>query len=209
MDITSPLKWRYATKKFDPAKKISDEQLGKLKEVMHLSPSSFGLQPWKFLIVQNPEIRSKLMPVAWNQPQITDASHLVVLCARKNWSQENVDMFINEVARQRNIDIQALSEYKNMISGFVAGHDQEFLANWAKRQAYIALGFLLYAAAMEQIDACPMEGFNNTEFDNILNLANTDFASTVLCALGFRSNDDTTANYKKVRFDQNEIFETI
>lgn len=147
-DIISQLNWRYATKKFDTTAKLSKKQLAVLQESLQLSPSSFGLQPWGFLVVSDPDIRKKLSVAAWGQPQITDASQLVVLCRSSVMNQSSIDAYIAAVAEQRGVSIESLSGNSEMMSGFVAGKSKEELAVWMSRQVYIALGVLLTTCAV-------------------------------------------------------------
>jgi len=201
------LNWRYATKAFDTSKKLTDEQLSIITEALRLSASSFGLQPWKFVVVTDPEVRKQLREVAWGQPQITDASHLIVLSVRTDVDASFVDKFVQSVADTRGLPLEALKEYSDMMKGSIASRpNEEAVKEWSSRQVYIPLGTALLAAAENQIDACPMEGFDNAKFDEILGLKAHNAESRVLLALGFRSPEDATANYKKVRFPESEVF---
>jgi len=209
------LKWRYATKKFDPTQKLSTEQLELLKESLMLSPSSFGLQPWKFYIVENQELRIKIKDAAYTQPQITDASHLFVLASKNDISSSDVHVFIEDVAKKRGLfakeqgkTAEELVGYEAMINGSIAGLDKSAKDGWAARQVYIALGFLLSAAAQNGIDACPMEGFDANKVNEILGIENDGYCARVLCPVGFRSKEDEYSKYPKVRFDEEKIFET-
>jgi len=197
-DIIKALNWRYATKKFDPAKKVSEADLNELLEALRLAPSSYGLQPWKFIVITNPELRKKLREHAWNQPQVTDASHLIVLAARTDLDEKYVKEYVGELARLRNIPVSSLKGYDDMMTGFVKGTSKEELIHWAKKQVYLALGMLLEAAALKRIDACPMEGFDAQKFDEVLELKN--LTAAVLCTIGYRSPDDPAAKLEKVRF---------
>lgn len=205
--IIEALNWRYATKQFDTSKKINESDLDELLEVLRLTPSSFGLQPWKFIVVENKELRNKILPNAWNQTQITDASHLIVLCAKTDVSEEYIAEFIKETAKTRNIPVDSIKGYQDMMVGFRKGLSKEQISEWTKKQAYIALGMLLQSAAMKKIDSCPMEGFNPKAVNEILNLDKEGLTSVVLCPLGYRSENDKTAHYKKVRFSKEKIIE--
>lgn len=167
-DLLTSLNWRYATKKFDSTKKLSDEQLEKVTESLRLSASSYGLQPWKFVIVKNPETREKLKSVAWNQSQITDASHLFVLCIRKDINASYVDYFIKSVSETRGITEESLKGYSDMMKGTIAPLTSEQVNVWSSRQLYISLGTALASAAFYEIDACPMEGFDPEKYNEIL-----------------------------------------
>lgn len=205
-DILNALKWRYATKKFDTSKKLSAEQVATLEEAVRLSASSFGLQPWAFVEVTNPEIRAKLREKAWGQAQFTDADRIVIFAARTDLGDAYVDRFVASVAQTTGAPLESLKGYADMMKGSVAGKTPEQRLDWAKRQCYIAVGTLLAAAALERVDACPMEGFDPAAFDEILGLKEKNLASVVTVALGFRSDADEMAARPKVRFPRNEVF---
>lgn len=208
-NIITELKWRYATKKFDTTKHVSEKDFNELIEAMRLAPSSFGLQPWKFIVIKNKELREKLKGAAWNQPQVTDASHLIVLCAKRDVSHKDIRNYIEEIAKQRGISVESLKGFEDMMVGFRDGKTNEEIAEWAKRQLYIPLGILLSACARMKIDASPMEGFSPADVDKILGLHEKGLTSVALCGVGYRSHEDHTANYKKIRFDSKEIVEII
>ncbi len=201
-NVLSNLSWRYATKKFDPTKKISDATWKSIEDGMRLAPSSYGLQPWKFAVVTNPEMRVKLRAVSWNQPQITDASHLVVFCAKINVTPADVDAYVADVAAQRGVPVDTLKDYRNMMVGSVsnpAGLPGGDMRTYTRSQTYIALGFFLYTCAMLGVDACPMEGFEPAKYDEILKMSAQGYMPVVLGAAGYRASDDWLANQKKVR----------
>ena len=200
------LNWRYATKKFDSSKKISKRDFEELMEVLRLSPSSFGLQPWKFIIVHDPVLRKKLRPHAWDQPQVTDADALVVFCVLKNMDENYVKNYLERIAQVRSVTKESLLGYEQKMMGYLKGKSAEAISQWMKNQVYIALGGFLSECAYRKIDACPMEGFDSREFDEILALSKEGLESVVLCAVGYRALDDHYAGLKKVRFDKNEVF---
>jgi len=206
-DIINDLEWRYATKKFDLNRKITDIDLNELFESLRLSPSSFGLQPWKFVVVNDVKLRTNLRKYAWDQSQITDAPHLIVLCAKKDIREEDIDEYINEISKLRRISLADLTGFKEVLTGYRKNTTKEFIANWTKRQVYIALGFLMANAAKKRIDSCPMEGFDNEKFDKLLGLNNSEYCSVVICALGYRAKDDSYINLKKVRFSKEKVFD--
>ncbi len=173
--------------------------------MVRLSASSYGLQPFKIIVVKDVAIREKLKDSAWNQPQVTDASHLVVFAAKKTMEEKDVQEYITLIAKERNIPVDTLNGYRDMMLGFVKGNKPEFLAEWTKKQAYIALGTLLETAALLNIDACPMEGFDASRFDLILELDKIGLSSAMICALGYRASDDESAKYKKVRFPTSSL----
>ncbi len=209
-DIENALAWRYATKKFDPLKKISEQDWKTLEKSLHLAPSSFGLQPWKFIVIKDPALRQKLRPHSWNQPQIVDASHMVVMTIRKNLSKKQVERHLANISNVRGTPAAALEDYKTRIFNFLDQPESAFDVNaWATRQVYIALGMFLETAALLGIDACPMEGLDPSEYDKILNLKDSGYHTVVVVTAGYRAKDDVFATYKKVRFPITEIIEEL
>ncbi len=207
-DILSALNWRYACKAFDPSKKIPAETWEKLEQSLVLTPSSFGLQPWKFLIVQDPELREKLVPHAWNQRQIADCSHLVIMTVPKALGEDYIDANIARMVEVRGGTADALAGFRNMVAGFRTGLESKGgLETWAKLQSYIALGQFMLAAALLEVDTCPMEGFVPAKFDEILGLEATGHTAAVLCPAGYRSADDRYASLPKVRFEAKDVIE--
>jgi nitroreductase len=211
MDTLSPhtlvqqLQWRYAVKAFDAAKKISAENWNALEQSLVLAPSSYGLQPWKFLVVTDQSIKDKLPAISWNQSQPKDCSHMVVLAARKTMDEGYVTKFIDRIAEVRSVPKESLAPYQGMILGTVKATDEKAQLVWNTRQVYIALGQLMTAAAVLGIDGCPMEGIVAKEYDKLLGLEGTEFTSIVGCALGYRSEGDKYASAKKVRFPVDQM----
>jgi nitroreductase len=200
------LNWRYATKQFDPARKISAEDWAALEDALVLSPSSGGLQPWKFIVITDPAVREKLLPVSYGQPQVKDASHLVVFAAQTNFGEADVDAHIARTAEVRGVPVESLAPFRGMlVGGIVQAKDLAGRQAWAARQAFIALGNLLNSAALLGIDACPMEGFSPAEYDAILGLEAKGLASVVICTLGYRSSSDAYAGLPKVRFPKADV----
>lgn len=204
--IIESLKWRYATKKFDTSKKLSKEDFDELLEVLRLAPSSFGLQPGRFIIVQDPKIREELKTHAWGQSQITDASAIIVFCAKKDLTEKDIEDFVELTAKTRNIAKDNLDDYKNMLLGSVSSRSKSDLVNWNKRQLYLAFGMLLAYAAEKRIDACPMEGFDSKKFDEVLGLDALGLESVAVCALGYRDKEDKYAKLDKVRLSKDKLF---
>ena len=204
-NVIEAMKWRYATQKFDTTKKLTEEQIDELLQAIILSPSSFGLQPWKFILVTNPEVRKKLREVGYNQLKITEASHLIVFTVEKNIDEKLADKFIESISKIRGVNIADLKGYADMIKGSIASRTPEQNVEWATRQVYIALGVLITSAAIQGIDVGPMEGFDPKKFDEILGLEKMGLESKVIAAVGFRASDDPSASYKKVRYSQDEI----
>ena len=208
--ILGKLNWRYATKKFNPERKISAEDWQALEQSLVLSPSSFGQQPWKFYVIRNPELRKQLQQHAWDQSQVVDASHLVVLAIKKNVNNDDVDRYLERVMEVRQMPKDKLAGMEQAIKGFL--QDPPFPMDvdaWSTRQVYLALGFLIYSAALLNIDACPMEGFKPDKFDEVLGLSGKGYASKVICALGYRSSEDKLAEMAKVRYKTEAIVEYI
>lgn len=197
------LQWRYAVKKFDSSKIIPDATWTALEQSLVLAPSSFGLQPWKFFVVKNPEVRSQLLEHSWNQAQVVDASHLVVLAIKKDMNDTDVDRYIARQAEVHGTTVDALAAYTGMIKGFMGRNTN--VDNWSSRQVYIALGQYMTTAAMMGIDTCPIEGFIAPKYDEILGLAALGYAATVVCPAGYRSAEDKYATMPKVRFATDDV----
>lgn len=207
MDNSNILLWRYATKKFDSSRKIPKAQLDELLEALRLAPSSFGLQPWKFIVVKNNALRKELKVHSWNQSQIVDASELIVLCALRELDEAYIKNYVRQVANERSVPVESLKSYEDLMIGTVKNQTKEQISEWMKHQVYIALGFLMYAASERRIDSCPMEGFDRKKYDEILKLEEKGLQSVVLCTVGYRAHDDTYARSKKVRFSLKEVLE--
>mgnify|MGYP000332440072 CR=1 FL=1 len=201
--------WRYATKKFDAAKKISDSDLSFLMEAIRLSSSSYGLQLYKIIVVENPAIRAQLLPHAWGQKQITDASHLIVFANQTNIGNAEIDAYVDNISLTRGIPINALSGYADFMKGAINPLSEDDKNIWTSKQTYLALGNLLNAAAELKIDATPMEGFNPEKFNEILGLNQLNLNASVIAAIGYRSADDATQYDKKVRKSNESLFLTI
>ena len=208
--LLGQLNWRYATKQFDPNKKINAQDWATLEEALLLTPSSGGLQPWKFIVVTDPAVRAKLLPASYGQAQVVEASHLVVLAAKANYGAEDVDAHVARTARLRDVPVETLAPLRNMLlGGIVQSKDDAARAMWARNQVYIALGNLLTSAALLGIDACPMEGFDPGQYDEILGLTQKGYSTAVIATLGYRLPTDKYANAPKVRFAKEEVFARI
>jgi nitroreductase len=198
--ILAALHWRYATKKFDPTRKLSEEEWGKLEQALILSPSSYGLQPYRFIVVTDPEVRKNLRAQAYGQPQITDCSHLVVFAARTEITADDVDRHLARISEVRGVELAHLEKLRHSITGdLVTGARHAVADHWSARQAYLALGNLIAVAAISSIDVCPMEGFSPKGFNEVLNLGAQGLSAVVLGAVGHRAADDGAANVPKVR----------
>lgn len=203
--LLASLRWRYATKKFNSARKISAATWDAIEESLVLTPSSFGLQPWKFLVVEDSGLRANLAVESWNQPQVTEASHYVVLTARTDLNAADIDAWMTRLSELRGSGPEAVAPLKGMIEGFAQAMSHEARHAWNIRQAYIALGQLMAAAALLGIDACPMEGISATGYDQILGLEGSGYVTVVACALGYRAEDDKYATLPKARFDRSQV----
>ena len=207
-ELLAAQRWRYATKSFDPTRRIPAEQWQALEETLVLTPSSYGLQPWKFLVIQDQALRQELRPHSWNQSQITDCSHLVVLLAKRTISAADADRFVASIAAARGQELSALETYRQMIQvDLIEGPRAAEIERWTANQLYIALGNLMTSAALLGIDTCAIEGFSPADYDRILNLEGSDYRSRVVCACGYRSADDKYAGLAKVRYPASELIE--
>jgi nitroreductase len=204
-ELLAALNFRYATKAFDPSCKIPAETWDAIEKSLALTPSSFGLQPWKFLVIDSADTREKLKAASWGQPQVTDASHLVVLTVRTDLDQRDIESWIARLSEVQGTPIEALEGLSGMISSFSAAMTVQEKQAWNTRQIYIALGQLMTSAALMGIDTCPLEGISPTDYDAILGLAGTGYATSVACALGYRSADDKYASTPKARFPHAQV----
>lgn len=209
MDFIDHLNWRYATKKFDATKKVSAADLENLKEAIRLSPTSYGLQAHKILLVEDTATRAKLREVSWGQSQVTDASHLFVFCSYQDLTPAHVDELFELKAKAFGKEKSDFEQYISFINGKVAEKTKAERAEWNARQTYIAMSNLLDACAALKIDACPMEGFDAKAVGEILDLDSKGLDATVLVTVGYRSSEDATQNYPKVRKPMSDLFETI
>lgn len=207
--IISALNWRYATKKFDATKTAETAHIQTIKEAVNLAATSYGLQPFRVILVTDKDTKAKLREAAYGQPQLTDASHIFVFAAMQDISDAYVDEYMQRVADTRGIDVANLAGFGSTIKGSVKGKSTDDVRTWNQRQAYIALGTLLQTAAELHIDACPMEGFVPAQFDEILGLTSKGLGSVVIAAVGYRSEEDGLAQAAKVRLPLNELFTEI
>lgn len=209
MNFIENQKWRYATKRFDPQKKVSDEALGFIKEAIQLSASSYGLQLYKVLIIQDPKLREKLKIASWGQQQVTDASYLFVFCHYRELQDAHIDQYIALKASMQNIELAKLSGYASFIKGKLAEKSPAEQQSWMARQTYLALGNLLAACAELKIDASPMEGFDPERYSELLGLEEQGLSACVIAGIGYRATDDASKFNVKVRKPIKELFETV
>lgn len=203
--VVSALRWRYATKHFQADRKIPAATWAALEETLVLTPSSFGLQPWKFMVIGNPGIRAQLREKSWGQGQVTDASHFVVFATRTDVSQADIDAWVSRLGEIQSTPAEVLAPMKGMIEGFVGSMSVDARQAWNTRQVYIALGQFMTAAAMLGVDTCPMEGLDPAAYDEILGLKGSGYATAVACAVGYRSESDHTATRPKARFEAGSL----
>ena len=208
--LLNQLQWRYATKQFDPARKIPADVWAALEESLVLTPSSFGLQPWKFIVITDQAVKEQLLTASWKQTQPSDCSHHVVFAAKTALSEADVDHFLQRQLEVRGGTMESLAGYRNVIVGFIAkGAREGWLKDWAIRQCYIAIGNFMTSAALLGIDTCPMEGISADQYDKILGLEGSGYSTAVACAAGYRASTDKYAAAPKVRFAASEIIQRI
>ncbi|MGK0290802.1 MAG: nitroreductase/dihydropteridine reductase [bacterium] len=203
--LISQLNWRYAVKKFDSTKKLTEDQLDIVLESLRLSASSYGLQAWKFIVVNNPKLREELVQYSWGQEQVKDASHLIVMARPETITEEDVTKFVHSIAETRGVPKASLEGYEGMMNSKINSLSEEDKVSWLSKQIYIALGTLLTTAAFEGIDTCPMEGFEPENYDKVLGLKEYGLKTVVVCPVGFRSSEDVYADLKKVRYEKEDV----
>ena len=206
--LIKSLQDRYAVKKFDPARKLTNGQLEEVVESARLTASSYGLQLMKLVIVEDPALREKLVEASYGQRQVADASHLLVLCRERKFNADHVEEYIRNIAQTRELNEGKLDGFKNTMNNWLLSKEEEVLNIWMDKQLYITLGTLLTACAILDIGSCPMEGFVNEEYDDILNLAKDDLASVLVLPIGFAAKDDPNAQNEKVRRSGDEFVVT-
>jgi nitroreductase len=208
--LIDQLNWRYATKQYDPARKISAEDWAALEQALVLSPSGFGLQPWAFLVVDDPAVRAELMLASYGQPQIVDASHLVVFATKHTLAESDIDAHVRRIAEVRGISVESLAGLRTMtMRSIILGMNDTERRNWAANQTYIALGNLVTSAALLGIDATPMEGIEKCRYDDILGLTPRGLTTSVIATLGYRDSADKYATIPKVRFARQQVVQHV
>ncbi len=205
MNSIENLEWRYAVKKFDDQKFLEETQISTLKKAFNLTATSYGLQPIKLVIIKNKDIQQQLVKHSWNQQQIVQASHLLVICVDIKLDESDVERYFERVKEIRNTPDNIINSFKDYLKNTIASKTIEDLVSWGKNQAYLALGNLLTVCANEKIDSCPMEGFISEKYDEILKLKEKNITSVLVLPVGFRSQDDVMIHQKKVRKDISEI----
>ena len=206
--LVHQMEWRYATKQFDPSRKIDSETWVSLTDALVLSPSSYGLQPYKFIIVNDPALRTRLRAASWGQSQIEEASHLVVFAIKKDMGAAHIAHYVDRIAQVRRVARESLEGFEGMMVGSLVNNPKAAgIDNWAARQAYIALGNFMTSAALLGVDTCPLEGLDPAAYDTILGLEAEGYATVCACAAGYRSDEDKYANLPKVRFPESELIQ--
>jgi nitroreductase len=208
--LVDALNWRYATKKFDPTKKIPTDIWSALEASLVLAPSSIGLQPWKFFVVTDPALKTELMGASYRQAQVADCSHFVALTARRDIDAGHVERHIERMAEVTGVTTESLAKFRTMTLGNLdKARAAGTLDAWQQHQIYIALGQFMASAALLAVDTCPMEGIEPDKYDDILGIAGTNYATVVACAAGYRAAEDKYANTKKVRFKPEDVIVRI
>lgn len=208
--IQEALNWRYSTKKFDATKTIPADAWNTLAQSLILAPSSFGLQPWKFIVVQNPELRKKLSAASWGQTQPVECSHFVVFLGQKGLGASDTERYLQRSVAVRGGTVEALKGYADVINGSLEkAKAGGYLDNWQGRQVYIALGELMTTAALIGVDACPMEGLDPAQYDALLGIDTSKWGTLCACALGYRSSEDKYAHAAKVRYSAEELISYV
>lgn len=205
MSSIENLQWRYAVKKFDKNKYVSEDRINTLKEAFNLTATSYGLQPIKLVILKNKEIQHRLVEHSWEQQQVAQASHVLILCIQTNLSEIDVENYFKKVKAVRNTPDEIITPFKDYLKESIKNKSIEDLHLWAKNQAYLALGNLLTVCANEKIDSCPMEGFIPEKYDEILELTPKNLTSVLVLPVGYRAEDDFMKDQKKVRKNLEEI----
>lgn len=210
MDLIKALQWRYATKKMDPSRAVPEDKVERILEAIRLAPTSSGLQPYEVLVVTNPEIRARIQPVAWNQAQVTEGSHLLVFAAWDHYTAERINAMFDYTNEVRNFRSEGYENYRQMLLGMYPQREPEQNFQHAARQAYIGLGAAVIAAAAEAVDCTPMEGFDDAAVDEILGLRARGLRSVVLLPLGYRQADgDWLVNLQKVRWPREKFITEV
>jgi nitroreductase len=204
-EYEQPYLWRYATKKFDPTKKVSEQDLQTILESVRFAPSSYGIQPWKFYLVESPEVRVKLWELSYKQNQVQDASHLLILSHRVSIEEKDIDAYISDIKETRGVSDEDISGYRGLMMGVVQNLSPEASGVWASKQVYLAVGFVLATLAQMHIDACPMEGFDASAVSDVIGATQEGYRASILLPFGYRAEDDSCATLKKVRFSQEKI----
>ena len=205
MNTLESLNWRYATKKFDANRTLTDVQVDQLLEAGNLAASSYGLQPYKLLVIKNQDLQDQLVAHSYNQRQVADASHVIVIAARTDVNADYISAYSDRVEKTRGLDAGTMDASKDVMLGTIGKLSPEDLFQWSAKQTYIVLGTMMAAAAQMEIDTCPMEGFVPDKYDELLDLESKNLRSVLVLPVGYRAKDDATQHQKKVRLPLDEI----
>ena len=204
-NILDALEWRYAVKKFDDKASLTEQQILEVKNAFNLSASSYGLQPYKMIVVQNPDLKEKLVPASYGQQQISQSAALLVFAVRTDFGMDYIDQYFEDMSVKRQIPLENLEGYKNFMKVSFANKSEDEILSWATNQVYLTMGHMLVSLAALKIDACPMEGLDPNAYDKILDLEAKQLKTIVAMPIGVRAKDDATASALKVRKDLSEI----
>jgi len=204
-NILDALEWRYAVKKFDDKASLTEQQILEVKKVFNLSASSYGLQPYKMIVVQNPELKEKLVPASFGQQQISQSAAILVFAVRTDFGMDYIDQFFKDMSTKRQIPLENLEGYKDFMKGSFANKSEDEISSWATKQVYLTMGHMLASLAALQIDACPMEGLDPQAYDKILDLDAKHLKTIIAMPIGVRAPDDASATALKVRKDLSDI----
>lgn len=207
--LLEALNHRYATKRFDPERAIPAETWEALEQALLLAPSSYGLQPWKFLVVDDPALRRELVPATWNQPQPVEASRYVVFAVREDLAEADADRYLARMAEVRDVPASSLAGFRGMLLSAFSARTPSARQEWNARQAYIAMGQFMAAAALLGVDTCPLEGLLPAEYDRILGLEGSGYRTVAAVAAGYRSPEDPYAELPKVRFALGDVVQYL
>ena len=205
MNALESLNWRYATKKFDANRTLTDVQVDQLLEAGNLAASSYGLQPYKLLVIKNQDLQDQLVAHSYNQRQVADASHVIVIAARTDVNADYISAYSDRVEKTRGLDAGTMDASKDVMLGTIGKLSPEDLFQWSAKQTYIVLGTMMAAAAQMEIDTCPMEGFVPAKYDELLDLESKNLRSVLVLPVGYRAEDDAAQHQKKVRLPLDEI----
>ncbi len=209
MNIIESLRWRYATKKFDHSRILPQQKIDILTEAFNLTATSYGLQPLKLIVIKDKELQKKLKKHSWDQQQVADASHVLVFCIEKEIGENYILKHFENIKSTRNTSEEILKPFREQLIDSFKNKQEEEISTWAAKQAYLAMGNLLTVCAIEEIDACPMEGFIPEKYDELLKLNEIGLTSVLVLPVGYRAEDDMFSEFKKVRRSKNDTIITI
>lgn len=208
MDVLEALKWRYAVKKFDNNKSLEEDKVNKILKSVSLTATSMGMQLMSFVVTDKAEVKKNILPIAFNQPQIVDSSHLIILCRKDKVHEEDIEEIVNITSDLRDVEQNQLDGYRKMLESTLTMSCQQQIS-WMENQVYLAMGNLLTICAVEKVDACPMEGFDRIKLDKLLELPDKGLRSVLMCPIGYRSQDDKYNGLAKIRRPNKKLIKKI